>query len=106
MIKAKPLFTYYKLLIHKEVMLMYTTVLKMFYRIDPLNYMPRCGWEATPPKQRLENLHLPVSYVIISHTEMSKCDTNDQCCQETRHVQDFGFITGLFICLFVTEQIF
>lgn len=48
--------------------------------------VPRREWRALPSSCS-QRLKLPVSYVVVSHTAGSPCNTPELCLQQARNVQ-------------------
>ncbi|XP_055623049.1 peptidoglycan-recognition protein LC-like [Toxorhynchites rutilus septentrionalis] len=55
----------------------------------PLRIVTRNEWLASPPKEELTPLTLPVSKVIIAHTATEGCTTQTACVYRVRIIQEF-----------------
>lgn len=54
----------------------------------PLRIVTRNEWLAQPPREKLEDLKLPVHKVIIAHTATEECTTQSACTYRVRFIQD------------------
>uniref|UniRef100_A0A8D8B9R7 Peptidoglycan recognition protein n=1 Tax=Culex pipiens TaxID=7175 RepID=A0A8D8B9R7_CULPI len=52
-----------------------------------LRIVTRNEWLAQPPRERLDDLKLPVNKVIISHTTTEECKTQSACLYRVRSIQ-------------------
>ncbi|EDS27551.1 peptidoglycan recognition protein-lc [Culex quinquefasciatus] len=55
----------------------------------PLRIVTRNEWLAQPPREKLDDLKLPVHKVIIAHTATEECSTQSQCVAMTSRIQGF-----------------
>ncbi|EDS27550.1 peptidoglycan recognition protein-lc [Culex quinquefasciatus] len=53
-----------------------------------LRIVTRNEWLAQPPRERLDDLKLPVNKVIISHTTTEECNTQSACLYRVRFIQN------------------
>ncbi|KAL9700186.1 hypothetical protein quinque_003627 [Culex quinquefasciatus] len=54
----------------------------------PLRIVTRNEWLAQPPREKLDDLKLPVHKVIIAHTATEECSTQSACTYRVRFIQD------------------
>lgn len=54
----------------------------------PLRIVTRNEWLAQPPREKLDDLKLPVHKVIIAHTATEECTTQSACTYRVRFIQD------------------
>ncbi|XP_038118223.1 peptidoglycan-recognition protein LC isoform X4 [Culex quinquefasciatus] len=54
----------------------------------PLRIVTRNEWLAQPPREKLDDLVLPVHKVIIAHTATEECSTQSACTYRVRFIQD------------------
>lgn len=54
----------------------------------PLRIVTRNEWLAQPPREKLDDLKLPVHKVIIAHTATEECTTQSACIYRVRFIQD------------------
>lgn len=54
----------------------------------PLRIVTRNEWLAQPPREKLDDLKLPVHKVIIAHTATEECSTQSACIYRIRFIQD------------------
>lgn len=87
---AQLLHTLLKTLLH------YTLI--VFYLLDPnrtvtlsgkLKIVQRREWVAQPPTETINDLVLPVPYVIIMHTATDNCTNQGDCTHAVRYIQSF-----------------
>ena len=56
--------------------------------VGVLQYEPREGWGAAPPKGPMEQLSKPVPIVAIFHTaDLAVCEDHQTCCNDVQYIQ-------------------
>lgn len=96
-IRDKPLLS---AIILMALMLMVVTIATVVYvttsaaddflpDAKPLRIVTRNEWLAQPPREKLDDLKLPVHKVIIAHTATEECTTQSECVATTSRIQQF-----------------